>query len=399
MRTIVAFGALLGVAILLAAPLSADIVVLNNGQVFLGKVSSTPTGRIKLSTEYGEQFFAKDQVAGYWVLAQGMEAETFYQAGVLVLGKGQQDAARQLFESCIKYDPNYREKCIAALTKAATPAPVATAPPVGRTLDAGPASQATTVRVQCPQCTGTGQVVATSRLNAERGTQRMRPCPLCGGKGFKDLEIPPEYELCSECAGFGATMDTSGGGGGDRTSGFTSKKNMCPRCAGRGIVKLAFGAADQTSGTGAPGVSVSYSPAPGSAPPTGVYNIARDRAKAVASGRQPERPIGPSGIRPVSPTIIENPPPAQTSGSGQAAAPSGKAEEIVEDPSGSSSGGSSGESAKESKSEEKPEVSSDYSGTGVMGWITRNKKYIIIGGAAALILAVVFSKMSAKKRR
>ena len=172
---------------------------------------------------------------------------------------------------------------------------------------------------------------------------------------------------------------------------------MCPRCAGRGIVKLAFKAADQTSDTGAPGVSGSYSPPPGSAPPTGVNNIARARARDVASGRQPERPIGPSSIRPVPPTILESPQPAAPSSG--ATSSSARKEEIVEETSGSSSGGSTSEATKESKGEGKPKDSPTYSSPGFVGWISKNKMLIVLGGVVLLILAVVFNKVSAKKGR
>jgi hypothetical protein len=105
------FGIILGLCLLAASPVAADILVLNNGQVVVGKISTAASGRYKLTTEFGDQFFTREQVANFWVTNPGMEAESYYQAGVLLMSKGQRDTARQIFERCVQYDAGYRDKC------------------------------------------------------------------------------------------------------------------------------------------------------------------------------------------------------------------------------------------------------------------------------------------------
>jgi len=392
MKRGLAFSVVLWVGAVLTLPGFADIIVLNNGQVFVGKVSAAASGRLKLTTDYGDQFFARSQVASFYLTPQGMEAEGYYQAGVLLFSKGKRDAARQLFERCVKYDAGYRNKCIAALKGAPSgvppTAPVAAGAPAAVSPTAAAAKpQVQVVKIQCPECSGTGVVMSSSSLR-EGGSERPRPCPICGGKGFRTLRIPPGYEICSECGGFGAS---SGGGSSDKST-FTLKKEMCPRCAGRGVVKKPWTPPEQTGvmttpGAGAP--SMTMSPAPGAAPPHGAMAMARDRAKTVASGGQPTRPVGPAAVRPVSPTFVEDTPPAGDSG-----------DEIIQEDEGATSEAVTEKGGEESESQDKEEKSAsvtEYRQPGISGWVGRNKLYVILGGVALMVFAVVFNKMSAKK--
>jgi hypothetical protein len=111
--------------------------------------------------------------------------------------------------------------------------------------------------------------------------------------------------------------------------------------------------------------------------------MARDRAKTVAGSRQPTRPVGPAAIRPVSPTFIEDTPPASDS-----------EEEIIEEDEGASSEAITEEGSEE---EETSASAPEYKQPGISGWIGRNKLYVVLGGVALLVFAVVFNKMSAKK--
>ena len=138
------------------------------------------------------------------------------------------------------------------------------------------------------------------------------------------------------------------------------------------------------------------SPSPGTAPPRGTYNIIRDRAKNVASGNPPSRPIGPSGVRPVSPTILEDPSsPDPASGEGGSSSEE-VTEEIIDEDAGSSSGSAAEEGRDESESEEVYD-SSDYEEPGFMGKVNKYKWYIVLGGCVLLVFAMAFKKMSAKR--
>ncbi len=400
MKTILALSVVLWVTAILTAPASADIIVLNNGQYGIGRVSTAASGRLQLTTEYGDQFFSRDQVAGYYLTPKGMEAEGFYQAGFLLLSKGQPESARKLFEACVGYDATYRDKCNTALRGGPSAVPPTTPPPAGTPGEvpatAPPAQpQTQVVTIQCSNCSGGGVVMGSSVLGGgDRGggTDRPRPCPICGGKGYKIMTIPPGYEICSDCGGFGAT---SGGGGRSDTSGLTRTKQICPRCAGRGIIRSPWKPPEETPGTGPSAVMMTApgpSPSPG-APPHGAASIIRERAKSVASGEQPTRPIGPASVRPVSPTILEE----SSSGQGEGSVSRTESgDEIIEEE-GTSSEGATEEASKTSVSEEESESAPQYTQPGLSGWIGRHKWYVVLGGVALLVFVIVFNKMSAKK--
>ncbi len=429
MKTISTISIVVAVSALCLTAAYPDILVLNNGQVFLGDVSTTPSGRYKLSTEYGDQFFAKEQVANFWLTREGMEAESYYQAGVLLLSKGHRNTALQLFQRCVKQDATYRDKCNAALSGAASPvAPTGTTPaetaagtPGAATPTVSPPQpQVQYVRIACGECSGTGVVMAGSRVGT--GTDRPRPCPMCGGKGYKDLRIPAGYEICPDCNGLGASMSQGGGGSSRRSSGssrrssgssrrssgssrrsggggsgFTLKKEMCPRCAGRGVVKAAWKPPEEmpgTEGSEAVMMTTSPSPTPGAEPPRGSANIIRERAQDVAEGNQPSRPIGPSGVRPVSPTLLEDPSSGDFESGGGDSSEEVIEEEVIEEDSGSSSDAATEEGSEEVKNQE-PYYGDDDQG--LIGKLNKYKWYVVLGGCVLLVFAMVFKKMSAKR--
>jgi hypothetical protein len=73
-------------------------------------------------------------------------------------------------------------------------------------------------------------------------------------------------------------------------------------------------------------------------------------------------------------------------------------EEVVTEDEGDSSDPATDEGTDESESESEDSFKeSEYKEPGFTGWIGRNKWYVVLGGAAVLIFAVVFNKMSAKK--
>jgi hypothetical protein len=423
MRTVLSFSVILGIAAVLTVPATGDILVLNNGMTYVGKVSTAASGRLKLTTEYGDQFFSREDVANFWVTSQGLEAESFYQAGVLLVNKQKPDTARKLFEICVKYDPSYRDKCNAALAGGPSPVaptlPAAVGPAGAPTATVvAPQPQVQVQQIQCSHCSGTGVVMEASSISDR---QRPVPCPLCGGKGYKVLQIPPGYEICSDCNGFGAkigsdtsssrssTRQSSGRSSGRRsgrgsasyattTSSFTSRKQVCPRCGGRGYVRMPWKPPEQTPGTESTALVMSSggpSPAPGTAPSHPTTPIGH--AKAVASRVSGEGPapgtVGRSGSPGGSPAMVASAPPGATGSEGGAGAAD---EEIVPDE-GASAESTPDEASGGSESAGESEKASDYKEPGIAGWVGRNKLYIIAGGLAVLAFAIVFNKISAKK--
>jgi len=381
-----------GLAVLIAAPVSADIVVLNNGQFLVGKVSFADSGRLKVTREYGDTFFAREQVAGYFLTPQGMEAEGYYQAGVLLLGRGQHEGARQLFEECLKYDASYRDKCNTALRSAATTPPPAS-PPGGA---AGAVSatvaptepQARVQKIACGECSGSGVIMGSSRLNQERSRERPRPCPICGGKGYKVLQIPPGYEMCADCGGFGATM----GSASSDTSSFSLRPTPCLRCAARGIVKAAFKPTEGTLGTELTGGASSLrSASSASETPSSAAMAPLEHARAVA-----RRGVA-GGSGPVTPPAVDISTPIVISESPAASSAAEETTSELTEDEGDSSEAASGESTEESESEGESESSSSHTSPGLAGWLSKHKWYVVLGGVAVLIFAIVFNKISGRK--
>ena len=94
-------------------------------------------------------------------------------------------------------------------------------------------------RVKCPQCAGEKFVMVRS---SGVGTDFRQACPICAGKGFRQLTVPADKKLCPDCRGMGVILDTakSGGaslGGGKLGAGSSfANKTTCSRCTGTGLV-------------------------------------------------------------------------------------------------------------------------------------------------------------------
>lgn len=94
-------------------------------------------------------------------------------------------------------------------------------------------------RIKCPQCAGEKFVMVRS---GGVGTDFRQACPICAGKGFRQLTIPANKRLCQDCKGMGVVLDTakSGGaslGGGKLGAGSSfANKTTCARCTGTGLV-------------------------------------------------------------------------------------------------------------------------------------------------------------------
>jgi hypothetical protein len=94
------------------------------------------------------------------------------------------------------------------------------APPVQRTV---PKPEAGIERMQCPVCQGYGYILVPDRTGMRR-----QMCQFCGGKGGKELWIPPGNVKCPDCEGFG------------RMRVGATDSVICSRCGGRGYVKAPF---------------------------------------------------------------------------------------------------------------------------------------------------------------
>lgn len=92
------------------------------------------------------------------------------------------------------------------------PPPRPEGPPTGR------------LRARCPACDGQGRYL----FEGERRMARTLACQVCGGRGHRDIFVPPGGRVCGLCNGMGRRhemLDT----GRMRTS-------ACPQCVGRGVL-------------------------------------------------------------------------------------------------------------------------------------------------------------------
>jgi len=78
-----------------------------------------------------------------------------------------------------------------------------------------------TLSVGCPNCGGKGLLSTSNGLN--------QLCPVCFGVGLHHVKTTDEYaSFCPDCSGMGRVKDPISG-----------EVNPCPRCGGRGLIKLA----------------------------------------------------------------------------------------------------------------------------------------------------------------
>ena len=100
----------------------------------------------------------------------------------------------------------------------ATPAPRSPGvpPPVGKD----------TSRVTCPVCRGEKVLVSRAQGNSSEFRQA---CPICIGKGFRDVKMQTGKIICPDCKGMGMVLSHN-------NSGSLADKTVCGRCAALGII-------------------------------------------------------------------------------------------------------------------------------------------------------------------
>lgn len=117
-----------------------------------------------------------------------------------------------------------------------------------------PANNVNRHNIICPQCRGEGAVMVR-RFTTGSVTDVKTMCALCMGRGKREFEIPPNYEICGDCGGMGKRLVRGIGSGTRSTSlrrrplsleeerdqfdGFAERaptSTSCPRCLGRGAI-------------------------------------------------------------------------------------------------------------------------------------------------------------------
>jgi DnaJ-class molecular chaperone len=97
----------------------------------------------------------------------------------------------------------------------------------------------------CVECKGERFIMV--RNNGNNNADMRQACPICSGKGYRDLKIPTGKMLCPDCRGMGSMMDkrraittglSSGNPSGRSNVGNQTfgAKVTCTRCIGTGAV-------------------------------------------------------------------------------------------------------------------------------------------------------------------
>jgi DnaJ-class molecular chaperone len=104
--------------------------------------------------------------------------------------------------------------------------------------------------IVCVECKGERFLMVRSSGSGANAEMR-QSCPICSGKGFRDVFIVSGKKICPDCKGMGALMDTkriisslssAGTNGATGRPGSTSTQSpfgakvTCTRCTGVGLV-------------------------------------------------------------------------------------------------------------------------------------------------------------------
>ena len=98
-------------------------------------------------------------------------------------------------------------------------------------------SQAGPKRYICPQCKGEKSIMIRSGNSTADFRQS---CPVCVGRGYRDMQLAPGKRQCPDCQGMGALLEdakTSGKsafGGATQLAGSYAGRIVCARCFGTG---------------------------------------------------------------------------------------------------------------------------------------------------------------------
>ncbi|MEK0448579.1 MAG: hypothetical protein RL088_847 [Verrucomicrobiota bacterium] len=100
-------------------------------------------------------------------------------------------------------------------------------------LQQGPKKQ----HVTCPNCRGEKTITSTSGLQGTR-----QPCPICTGRGFREVTIPDGKTICADCKGMGIVGRASNESlsprgptiAGNNATNLPNK-TTCSNCLGSGV--------------------------------------------------------------------------------------------------------------------------------------------------------------------
>ena len=90
---------------------------------------------------------------------------------------------------------------------------------------AGAPVQETTTRIVCPACNGE-KVIMLGQV-PHRTVQN---CPVCGGVGYRILQIRAGMSICPDCQGMGVVYE------GNPAEGIAVTTYRCPRCTMSGLI-------------------------------------------------------------------------------------------------------------------------------------------------------------------
>ncbi len=96
-----------------------------------------------------------------------------------------------------------------------------------------------TQRIVCPVCKGEGQLMLRSQKDCSKTIRLSKgspdkpyACMVCGGRGFRDLILPPGCQVCPDCGGMGKRPTTPNA---CSTVRITAKP--CMRCTSAGYIR------------------------------------------------------------------------------------------------------------------------------------------------------------------
>jgi hypothetical protein len=329
-------------AVVIPAAVRSDIVVFKNGTYEEGTIKSVSDTSLTMESPYGDLPYARELIASAHASVAEQPGQEYYQAGLVLLQLHQKDAAKKLFEKATEADTRYRALSAKAL-RDYTPAPSSNLDSSLHAPATGDPRRVPTYRVPCSLCKGTGRV----EYKIQKVTMLRDNLPVMGF-----VCSPPEGSdggswMIASCSGRGRSgaEDTfymrcpACNGKGYRLLRISSEEGLCPICMGAGSIQEKEKRVDSWV--------FNYVPCPG------------------CSGR---------GIRPLRSGAIQLV--AATNQNQFPGQPGGEAYKETED-----------EEIEDDEDVEEEESSDD-------GFLKRYGTYLLVGGGALLIVALVAMQMS-----
>jgi hypothetical protein len=85
----------------------------------------------------------------------------------------------------------------------------------------------------CPFCQGEQSIMIRTRAKV---ADTKTTCPICIGRGYRDVAIPAHRKICPDCRGMGSIVAEAKTGGKAAVRGVAPQKLSCERCSATGSV-------------------------------------------------------------------------------------------------------------------------------------------------------------------